>query len=185
MKAEEGLTTLRAACEIALRDDRTGKMLAKAIAASESGDVDVALADLKSLLNANSRCVDASVLEGSLLMHDRGQRMMAMRSFSRVVARDASSALALFYMALDAAERGEAHPLSVSLLHAATQAVPEDSFVSLTLAWMQGALGRSSATAQFLDPEDATGPRHLVCDAIASFLAASCGPKEGSASLVA
>ena len=118
MIPEKGAILLKTACEIALRDDRIGSLMRSAIEASERGDIDAAIDSAKSVLASNCRYSDAAVIQGVLLLHEKGRPAAALKVFSQVLAQDPNNALALWYLAVDSMSGGNA-PVALALLEAA------------------------------------------------------------------
>jgi tetratricopeptide (TPR) repeat protein len=162
MENKKGIELIKAACEVVLKEDRTGEMMRRAIVAAEENEIDSAVKFLKRVTEANPTHLDPATILGVLLMTEKAQQGPAMGYFAKAIAQDPNNALAMWYLACDKLRSGRPTE-AVALLKAASECEPVDSFAVLTLAWVLGILGKLNEAKSVVHSRLHTGQNKLIC----------------------
>jgi formylglycine-generating enzyme required for sulfatase activity len=162
MDNRKGIELVKAACETVIKEDRLGAVMRRAILATGRGDIDAAIELLKAAADENQTHVDPAVMVGVLLLTEKSHRVPAMSYFNKVITQDPNNALALWYLAGDKLRCGNATE-AVTLLNAAAECEPPDSYAVLTLAWVLAVLGNLNEANALIRSRLLTSQGRLVC----------------------
>lgn len=174
MDPDQGRTLLRAACQMAVLQDRVGRAVRRAVDAADSGNTDAALSLAGATASAEPRCTDATVILACLLEHEKSQGALAARHFRQAIAQDPSNPLVLWYAARHEMRKGNT-AVGLALLCDANASDPLDSYVTVTLAWYLGLLGKTDEAKTVLGKLTGRKAR-LMCQALESILLATVDP---------
>ena len=165
MKAEKGIELLMAACKSVLQDDHLGSMMARAVVASDHGDVCGAMECARKAGSINPTHPDPMVMLG-LLAQEKLQCFPAAGYFRQAIGQDANNALALWYLACNELKGGKI-PEALALLSAAAECEPTDAYAIVTLAWLLQQIGQTGDAVLHIQNCLQKPESEVICPALA------------------